>query len=429
MATAATQDSRDGQATGGGTVAVLGAGMVGVAAALELARRGRRVILIDKGPPGEETSFGNAGVIYRGSLMPLNNPQLFRALPKLLRNRSNGLRFSPAYVRRHAGRLLRFLWAARESATLRRAAALDALLTRSVDRHLTLAREAGEAERIAHKGWLKLYRTEASFHATAWERAVYRDRGLAFSVLHADDLATLEPNLAPIYHRGVLYDETWIADDPGALTKAYAGVFERRGGTRLEAAVTGLAREGDVWRVRGETGVVAEAREVVIALGPWSDRFLAPLGIDLPMIHECGGHREYVIEGEAPVSRSVTDIDGGYALTPMRGRMRLTCGVRLDDPTAAPSPVQLDLVETAVRQALPMGPRTNSPDWYGTRPTLPDSLPAIGRLSRPGLWIATGNQHIGFASGPATGELLADLMTGGATAIDPAPFDPARFRL
>ncbi|MCR9257143.1 MAG: FAD-binding oxidoreductase [Alphaproteobacteria bacterium] len=410
-------------------VAVLGAGMLGVSSALELVRRGKTVVLIDKSAPGEETSYGNAGVIYRGSMMPLNTPQLLRALPGLLKNKSNGLRYNPAHIARHPGRFLRFLWEARESSTLRRSKALGSLLDRSIERHLALSKEAGEADRIRHLGWLKLYRTEKSFHGSAWERKVFRESGLKISVLDPAEIADLEPGLKPIYHRGVLFDETWIADDPGMVTKAYADTFTGLGGRLVQQPVGGLRREGDRWRILGEDGVIAEAAAVVLALGPWSDRFLATLGLTLPMIHERGAHREFVIEGEPPVSRSITDIDGGFAFTPMRGRMRLTCGVRIDSHKAPPSTVQLDLVEAAVKQAVDLGPRTNKADWHGARPTLPDCIPAIGRLPLPDLWLATGNQHMGFASGPASGELLADLLTGRKPAIDPAPFDPARFRL
>lgn len=409
-------------------IAVLGAGMVGVSSALELQRRGKSVTLIDQWAPGEATSYGNAGLLPRSSMIPLNGPTLFKSLPSLLQNRSNGLRYNPSYVARNAFKMLEFLWHARPAGAMPRIEALDGLMTRSQRRHKALAEEAGDSDRLRDLPWLKLYRKEASFKDGAWDRNIWHERGLPFDILNPDDIRDLEPGLKPIFMKGVLVHGNISVDDPGELTKSYADMFRARGGSVLTQAIEGMDEEGQsAWQIRLKDGTTIEADAVVIALGPWSKAFLRSLGLHLPMIYERGAHREYVVQGESPITHPINDAEGGYALIPMRGRMRVTCGVRLDDHLAPDSPVQISLVEESMREAVTVGPRTNREEWHGTRPTLPDCLPAIGRLKRQGLWIATGNQHIGFSTGPATGELLADLMTGKPTKIDAHPFRPSRY--
>ncbi len=118
----------------------------------------------------------------------------------------------------------------------------------------------------------------------------------------------------------------------------------------------------------------------------------------------------------------------GYVLAQMEQGIRLSTGVELNAFDAPMDTRQLEAAESAARQALPLGPRTSQADWMGSRPTLPDSRPMVGECpGHLGLWLALGHQHIGFSTGPGTGELLAQLMLGEPPALDPLPFRPSRF--
>ncbi|MDD0840388.1 FAD-binding oxidoreductase [Curvibacter sp. HBC61] len=414
------------------TVAVLGAGMVGVSCALELQRRGFQVTLVERRAPGQETSYGNAGVIARSSLIPFNHPGLWANLPGLLRNQSPQFRYSPSFLLRHLGWATAFLARARPGPFEETARALDGLIRLSMAEHLRLLTKVGERHRLRDNGWLFLYRSQAAYEAGAAGRAVFERYGVRTQTLDAADLQALEPGFTPgLFPRTLWVQDTSSVDSPGAVTEAYARWFVAQGGRLLSQPVQALARraEGTGWQLSLGDGGQLQSDRVVVALGPWSAGFLqAQLGVRVPMAYERGYHRHFQPQDGATLGRPVYDTGGAYVLSPMAQGLRLTSGVELTDLDAPRQPLQLALAEDAARQAFPLGARLEAEPWMGSRPTLPDSRPMIGEApGQPGLWLAFGHQHIGFSTGPGTAALLGALMAGETPAIDAAPFRPGRF--
>lgn len=413
-------------------IAVVGAGMVGVSCALALQRRGLPVTLIDRSPPGSETSHGNAGVLAPSSLIPFNNPSLWRQLPTLLRGRNPGFRYNLRYLARELGWAWQFLNHARARPFAQTVAALDTLITHSRGLHHAWLAQAGIGHRLRDRGWIFLYRSEAAWQASAWARALYARHGVAFENLDPAGLHELEPALQSVFAKGVWFAGAGSVDDPGEVVRAYARLFVDRGGVFQQARVSGLERAvAGGWCVQGVSGTLACADQVVLALGPFGKAFLAQqTGLHLPMAFERGSHMHYA-PGPVPLSRPVYDTGGGYVLSPMARGWRLTTGVELNDHESPPSAAlrgQLTQAEAKAREALAMGPRLDVQAWQGSRPTLPDSRPMIGPCpGQTGLWLALGHQHIGFSTGPASGELLASLMTGELPFMDARPFAPDRF--
>jgi D-amino-acid dehydrogenase len=392
-------------------VAVLGAGMVGVCCALALQERGFKVTLIDRRAPGEETSYGNAGVVTRSSLIPLNNPSLFKALPRLLRNQQNGLRYDPKFLMANPVWLGRFLANARESVFRETLTTLDTLIKLSQTEHKRLSVQAQATHLWRDTGWLVVYRSLQAYQDAAWARAIYTEFGVAHRILDASELAQLEPALAPIFPRAVWVKDAQSVSDPSAVVKLYAQLFAGRGGRMVQAQACGLRRSEGAWNV---VGVDEQSfQHVVVALGPWSCEFLAPQGWRMPMAFERGYHMHYAFTEGKQLQRPVYDTAGGYVVSPMRQGLRLTTGVQLTARDAPANDVQLRLCETAARQALTFGLAVDSKAWLGNRPTMPDSRPVIGPVpGRQGLWCAFGHQHIGFNTGAGTGAMIAKLVTG-----------------
>ncbi|MGO3346614.1 MAG: NAD(P)/FAD-dependent oxidoreductase, partial [Marinomonas sp.] len=128
------------------------------------------------------------------------------------------------------------------------------------------------------------------------------------------------------------------------------------------------------------------------------------------------------------LTRPIYDVEKAFVLTPTTQGYRLTSGSELKDKEAIASPYQLQEVAISAQQAMTLGELISGSVWKGNRPTLPDSLPVIGRsLSHPSIWLAFGHQHVGFSTGPATGRLIAEMMLGESTFIDATPFLPTRF--
>lgn len=453
-------------------VLVLGAGIVGVSTALHLQARGRKVLLVDKAAPGRGTSFGNAGLIERASVVPYAFPRSASQLLSYLGNTHSALRFEWRALLGLAPWLWRY-W--RESAPVplaKAAADLLPLIERSVLEHEPLVKAAGVGALVRQNGWIEVYRDGASFRGAAAEaRSLSLSHGLRAEVLDAFALRAREPGFLADggLVGGVHWLDPWNVSSPGALVAGYARLFSERGGEVLEdevlriapvaeqsqaevgqkavrfdadqslqraemadvSAVAALARahreRGAGWRVwlrgRGEI----RATEVVVALGPDAMMVLAPLGYQLPLVHKRGYHLHFRPRQVVP-QVPLVESQAGFVLSSMEDGVRLTTGVSLTRPDALPNDGQLRAAERIARSFWPLGDAVEAEPWMGRRPCMPDMRPVIGPAPRhAGLWFNFGHAHHGLTLGPVTGRLLAELMTGETPLMNPAPFSAARF--
>jgi D-amino-acid dehydrogenase len=406
-------------------VAVLGAGIVGVSLGIAARQRGLSVVVVDRREPGSETSYGNAGILSSGSILPLNQPSLWKALPGYLGNTGAALRWDPLWVMRNLDWVVRFLGNAVPSRTRPRAAALHGLIGASLKLHRDWIVKANAAQRIRETGWLKAWRNDAT-DAAKREQALLAEFGIKSELLDRQAISALEPDIVPVYQTGLLHTQTASVDSPGAVTKAYARMFSEGGGEVRQADIKAIEPQGNGWRIVLGDGAVS-ARHVVVALGPWSADILRPLGYRVPLAVERGYHLEFTPNPARSLQRPIHDAEGGFLMTPMENGIRVTSGVELTDRDAPSSYAQLDMVVPMARGVVEFGSAVGEP-WRGARPTLPDSLPVIGKAPRhQGLWLAFGNQHIGFTTGPATGSAIAAMIAGEAPSFDVAPFAPSRY--
>jgi D-amino-acid dehydrogenase len=406
-------------------VIVLGAGIVGVSAAHAARQRGLSVVLIDRREPGSETSYGNAGIISSGSISPLNKPSLWSALPGYMTNRHAALRWDPVWAIRNIDWIVRFLANATPSRVKPRATALHGLIGASLKLHREWIVKAGAAQRIRETGWLKAWRSDA-VGAAMEEQAFLAEYGIESRLLDRQAISALEPNIVPVYKVGLLHTQTASVDSPGAVVKAYARMFAGSGGEIRQSDIRAIVPDGEGWCVMLADGAIS-ARHVVVALGPWSADLLRPLGYRVPLAFERGYHREFKPNRARSLQRPIHDAEGSFLMTPMEQGIRVTSGVELTARDAPSSFVQLDQVVAVARGVVEFGEAVGEP-WRGARPTLPDSLPMIGPAPRhSGLWLAFGNQHIGFTTGPATGAAIAAMIGGATPAFDVGPFSPSRY--
>lgn len=406
-------------------VVVLGAGIVGVSTAYSARLRGMSVILVDRREPGSETSYGNAGILSSGSIFPLNQPSLWKSLPKYLSNRHPALRWNLPWSIRNADWVIRFLANATQATTQPRAQALKGLSHASLKLHRAWIVKAGEPERIRETGWLKAWRTDATEAAKA-EQAALKQYGIESELLDRQGISALEPGILPVYATGLLHSQTASMNSPGNVVKAYARMFTGLGGEIRKSDIRAIEPDGDGWRVVTAGGTI-RARHVVVALGPWSADLLKPLGYRVPLASERGYHQEFRPNTARALSRPIHDADGAFLMTPMENGIRVTSGVELTDRDAPSSYDQLNAVIPLARSVVDFGDPIAEP-WRGARPTLPDSLPMIGQAPRhKGLWLAFGHQHIGFTTGPATGDAIAAMIGGAEPSFDVGAFSPSRY--
>jgi D-amino-acid dehydrogenase len=404
---------------------VLGAGVVGVCVAVHLQKRGRQVALVDRKLPGNETSFGNAGLIQREGVYPHALPRGLGTLLRYARNQSPEVRY-------HADAMLKaapFLWQYwRNSHPAKHAAiarSYSTLIEHCVSEHRALAVDAGASALLRPIGWIKVFRTDAARDAEIrlaeqWQR----EYGVAFESLEPAALQRIEPDLSGNLCGGLHYLASDSVSDPNALVTAYAKYFEALGGRFFIGDADSL-REG--WEVDTQAGTIT-ASAAVLALGPWSDRVSSRLGYRLPLAVKRGYHMHYAPHAEARLNHPILDVEKGYVLAPMARGIRLTTGAEIARLDAPRTPAQLAAVEPVARTLFPLGERLDAEAWMGARPCTADMMPIIGPAkNHRGLWFAFGHAHHGLTLGPVTGRLIAEMMTGEETVVDPRPFRVERF--
>ena len=304
-------------------VLVLGAGMVGVSAALHLQKRGRNVVLIDRHEvAGEETSYGNGGLIECASVFPYMFPRDFGQILRYAFLRAPQVRYHFTDLPAFLPWLVRYFLASSPERALHSAMAELPLIQRSLIEHEALIAEANVPELLRRTGWIKLFRSEATLAGAVGDLERARQYGVAGEILDAAAIAAREPHLTGDFSGAIHFPAPGFVPDPGGLAKAYAALFGRKGGRYLVGDARTLEQSGGRWRVATLEGTIT-ARDVVVAMGPWSDQIFAPLGYSIPLQVKRGYHLHLKPRGNA-------------VLEPSRAghRSRLSAGA--DEPRHSP---------------------------------------------------------------------------------------------
>lgn len=409
-------------------ILVLGAGIVGVCAALHLQQRGKAVTLIERYAPGEGASFGNAGLIERCSVIPYAIPRDWRSLLAYASNRKAAVHYAPSFLPKIAPWLFNYWRSSRADRLMTIAGELLPLLEACLSEHQHLVDAAGLGHLLKRDGWVEVIRSAAGMKdATRRVERLGVDYGLRADLLDRPALDRLEPALKAAAIGAIHWRDPFTVSDPGALTKGYAALFQRRGGTILRETVASITPVGAGWCATTDQRQHC-AEQIVVALGAQSNDLLGPLGLGVPLVAKRGYHLHYRNDTGVTLNHAILDEEVGYVLAPMTAGIRLTTGVELASPNAPANRVQIDRCAASAHALFPLGAPVEAEPWLGLRPAMPDMKPVIGEApGHPGLWLSFGHAHHGLTLGPATGRLLAEMMTGEKPFADPRPFDIRRF--
>jgi D-amino-acid dehydrogenase len=412
-------------------VAVIGAGVVGLACAATLTQRGHQVRWIDPDPPGQGCSGGNAGLFSLSSFVPLALPGAWAKAPGWLTDPQGPLTIRPAYL----PRALPWLWQLHRSSRLDRvvasADAMHTLLAPTWDAWLPLAQWAGASALIRRDGWAAAYRSKMALDGDALGWRLRTERGIRIDTLTGGSVREFDPNLSPaITHLLHLPDQGHCLD-PLGLCQALARAVLAHG---ADAPVPGRAlsfevRDGRIAQVHTERGAI-NVDAVVVAAGAFSGALAAQLGARVPLDTERGYH--ITLKSPSVMPRvPLLEAEGKWFATPMTAGLRLAGTVEFAGLDAAPNWLRANALVDQLPKLLPhLNHRAigDADRWMGRRPSLPDSRPVIGRSPRfVNAVLAFGHAHVGLTSAAMTGRLVAQLLTGERPSIDLSPFAPDRF--
>jgi D-amino-acid dehydrogenase len=408
-------------------IAIIGGGVIGVASAVELARRGAQVTVLERDQVGYGCSYGNAGWLTPSQAVPLANPSMLLKSFKWMLDPESPLyiqpRPDPAFVRW----LLEFLLASRKEKFERGAAALVELCRVSVDLWEEVAKRSPESFGFERHGLLAVYENPESLEAAKGGVDLVSESGVRAERWTADDVREKEPSIIGPQVGGYFYPDDAHCE-PYQAVKALEAEARALGVQFLEDTEVYRISSGAGPRRLTTTRGDLTAEQIVIATGPWSEALGKMLGLRLPVIG-AKGYSVVLPPADPQPTRSIYLIERKIAVNPHRDALRIAGTLELVRNDFSINARRVDVIVRGAKGMLNIGDVPKPREiWRGLRPCTPDGMPVIGRAKGRGdVWLATGHQMAGLKTAPGTGVLLAQLMTGEAPRFDPEPFRADRF--
>lgn len=401
---------------------VIGAGVIGLACARALQRRGFSVGVIEREAAGAGASAGNAGAFAFADIFPLARPGMIARAPFWLLDPLGPLSIRPGYAATLAPWLWRFWRASRPDRFAAGVKAQTALMVHSERALPDLIADLGAEDMLRRDGQLQVYAGAASWRRAATERAAQRAHGVAMTeLIGAAALAEVQPGLAPHFTHGLLTPNWLAVSDPLAFARRIAARVAEAGGRFLRGAAHSLRPDAEGVAVDTDRGLVRAGRAIVAA-GAWSGPLALSAGDPVPLDTERGYNTTFRAPGFT-LRRQITFPEHGFVVTRIGERIRVGGAVEFAGASAAPNFARARAMMTKARRFLPGLAPADPEEWMGRRPSMPDSLPVIGPArASPRILYAFGHGHLGLTQAAGTAELIADMAEGRRPALDCAAY-------
>ena len=405
----------------GAPVIVVGAGVIGLSVALAAQARGMAVTVVDREGPAAGASAGNAGAFAFPDILPLASPRILRQAPRWLLDPLGPLSVRPGHALRVAPWLWRFWrasWPGRVAASIAAQASLMAVSRDALEPFLAAQ---GLSAMLMREGQLQVYEGSAEFRASLPGWAAREAAGIPFTHLTREALDARQPGLAPRFTHATFTPTWWSIADPKDYVLALADRFRARGGELRIAEATYLLADGV------DTSEGALRGRVVLAAGAFSHHLARTAGVRLPLETE-RGYNTTLPHGALDLRCQITFGGHGFVVSRLTSGIRVGGAVELGGLTLPPNFARADAMLAKAKRFFPALETAGGRQWMGMRPSLPDSLPAIGPLPGHGNTLcAFGHGHLGLTQSAGTARIVAGLLVGDAPPLDLAPFSPARF--
>ncbi len=408
-------------------VTIIGAGIVGICCALSLQERGIPVRLVDRGEPGQETSFGNAGVVSPWSVIPQAMPGIWKKLPQMLLDPKSALSVRLSFWPKMVPWGLRFLGNSGEKTVREVSDAMELLCRPSIELYRRHLQGTGHENLITDSHYVHAFRHPEQANLNGLDYLIRKEKGGQLERIDGDELNRLEPALSRDFKAAILIKGQARVTSPGRVGAVLADKARSQGAEITRAEVKGLTRvEDGGWNLVTPNQTL-HAKHVVLAAGVWSADLLKPLGLSVPLVAERGYHVEFPNPSPS-LNNSVMDVDAKVVASSMQDGLRVAGTAEFASIDAPVDPRKQAILTDQAKAMVPDLDTSQGQFWMGRRPSFPDSLPAIGQFNgNSGLYSAFGHSHYGLMMAPKTGELVADLVSGRRLNIDLSPFSLTRF--
>ena len=410
-------------------ILIIGAGIVGICTSIELIKKGYSVTLMDPNEPGSQTSYGNAGVITDSSLMIINNPQLLKSLFQLIFKNQTSFRYSKSFIFSRLIWVLRFLMFSHKNHMKFAAKALRELQVLSLNTHKKLIKKTNSNNIISKPGWLKLFKTSESYKKYSLELEVLNKHKAKYTTLNTTQIEKQFPDLEVKFFKGILFKNSIRVKSPLKLSKKYFDYFIKSGGKFVQESCKDLQYIEDKWVIFSNKNK-SYFDQVVVSTGPWSKNILSNLGYNIPLAWERGYHHHFSTKKKISINPAIYDVEGGFVYSSNGSDVRVTSGVELTFLDAVENEIQINESIQKLRKIIPLNKKLIDKPWLGSRPTIIDSLPMIGKAPKhKNLWFNFGHNHIGLSTSAGSAVIISEMIQNKKTSINADPFSPKRFSL
>lgn len=408
-------------------ITVLGAGIVGICTALSLRERGFSVMMLDRNPPAEGASYGNAGSLSPWSCVPQSMPGLWKSVPKWLTDPEGPIALRAGYAMTFLPWALKFLRSSKLEGLDVIADAMMGLTRPTVDLYRHHLSGTGQENLVRDSVYVHVYRKaeDADLSQLAWR--LRRDRQVPVELVKGEALREVEPALSETYEAAVLIKEQGRALDPGAIGKTLAEKAQSMGVEFRQSRIDRLrALPGGSWEIETESGMIP-AKKIVVAIGAWSGKLLSDLGVRVALEAERGYHLVFRNPG-VQLNNAIMNVESKFVVSSMNAGVRCAGTAEFAGVDAAPDYRRAKVFGKLAKEMFPDLNTNDTEEWMGPRPSSPDSVPFLGEI--PGfenIYAAFGHGHTGMTMGPKTGEVIASLIAGENPGIDMHPYRINRF--
>ena len=408
-------------------IAIVGSGIIGVCAAIQLQREGHEVLLIDSEGPAAGSSYGNGGILVPSGVIPINSPGLLQKAPGMLMRSASPLFVRWSYLPKMLPWLFQYLRRANAHNALKVATALAPLLHQSLQQHRALAKGTVAEKWIHDSDYVFVYENREAYEKDAFAWSVRQQLGFEWDEMENSMVDQYEPVLAGRNKFAVRLGGHGRISDPGKYVVDLASHITGNGGKQIVATAEQIVhKSGELRGLKTSAGMI-ECDALVLAAGAWSRGLLEDLGLKIPLESERGYHLELLKPSVMP-SCAMMIAAGKFVITPLEGRIRCAGMVEFGGLEAPASKAPIELLKKHIRELLPALKYEDTEQWMGHRPAPVDSIPFIGSVKHlRGVFAAFGHHHVGLTAGARTGRLVADLVANRTPEIDIQPYRLDRF--
>ncbi len=406
-------------------IAVIGAGIVGICSAYFLKKSGFNVTLIDKEKPGTMTSFGHACSFADYANVPVNYPGLIWDIPSMLLRKDGPLAIDLFYILKNLPWAISFLKNCNKEKVNEIASSLTNLLKHSQISYDEIFQDVDVSEYISHEENLYLFDSKKSFEDNEYANVIRKNNNVKVRNLNKNEVKELEPNIADVYYAGQIFTGSRHTTNPLAISNKIFNKFLELGGIYINQNVKNIIEKENKIELRLEDKNFYFDK-IIVSTGAWSNQIANKFGDKFPLDTERGYHILFDTN-EKLINRPVAWSESGFYLIQIHDGIRAAGTVEIAGLKKPPNKKRLAMIERQSRKVLPQLREVKS-TWMGRRPTLPDSLPVIGKSQNNNNVIyAFGHQHVGWTLGAVTGKIIDSLSKDQVPNIDISAYAPDRF--